>query len=121
VYPLLAWLSAYMIWTHETNTLIYWLAAPTAGWLMLSCALVYHDVCGHRGAFGKWGSWIVGIWVTSGCPMLMKEMNTTWMARHRIHHKNTFEEKDPELFRNSMESSLMVTYVHMYISVRDKD
>lgn len=103
VYPLIAWAAAYFVWTSRgLTTLQYWLAAPISGWAMLSCSLVYHDVCGHRAAFGKWGSWAVGLWVTSGSPMLTKEMNTTWMARHRIHHKHTFEAKDPELFRNSL-------------------
>lgn len=104
-YPLLAWVLTYLVWTHPVDTLVYWAAAPLSGWCMLSCSLVYHDVCGHRAAFGKWGSWLVGLWVTSGSPMLMKEMNTTWMARHRIHHKHTFEAKDPELFRSTLASA----------------
>lgn len=102
VYPLLAWVSTYVMWISPVSTLAYWVAAVCGGWLALACPLVMHDVVGHRSAFGKWGSWIVGLWVTSGSPMVINGMNTLWVARHRIHHRHTFEQKDPELYRNKL-------------------
>lgn len=106
VYPLVAWAISFGIWTHAVDTLAYWVLAPLSGWAFLSCGLWYHDVCGHRCAFGKWGSWFAGLWIVSGCPMLIKEINLTFVAKHRIHHRHTFEATDPVLFRNGLDTSL---------------
>jgi len=105
-YPLVSWMSTIALWKYPMSSPLFWLAATIGGWAGLSCSLVYHDVIGHRGAFGKWNSWIVGNWVTSGMPLLSTGMNTTWMARHRIHHKHTFEPNDPELFRNDLQQAI---------------
>lgn len=101
-YPLASWVSTIMLWRLTMSEPLWWVFATIGGWAGLSCSLVYHDVVGHRGAFGKWTSWVVGMWITSGMPLLSAGMNTTWMARHRIHHKHTFEPNDPELFRNDL-------------------
>eukprot|EP00961_Rhodomonas_salina_P248382 3357123-Rhodomonas_salina.1 len=104
--PTIGWTTTVTMWNFSISSPIYWVAAFVAGWAMMTCGLCWHDVVGHRGAFGKWPSWIVGLWITSCLPMVCTAMNTTWLARHRIHHKHTFEQKDPELFRNDLNGPL---------------
>ena len=56
-YPLVMCAAAYLLWTSGSfRGPVYWFAGPLSGWALLSCSLVYHGVCWHRYAFGKWGS-----------------------------------------------------------------
>ncbi|CAM9447970.1 unnamed protein product [Chrysoparadoxa australica] len=105
VTPLLLWGTVVVGWQTPLMSLLWWVNAFVQSWMTFMCFFIYHDICVHRSAFGPWASWLAGLYVT-GAGITWGSANSNWAARHFMHHKFTFEDKDPKLFRSKLRTPM---------------